>query len=270
MPSSVEGKYTCRTPFPARELHESLSSLKLAALAKACDGCGQLGEISVRPIANIICCEPAPPASAIFLRRGLGRAATADPLRGSAEIFQDLIGDKSHGVGLPAPWLQFRLRLFERAPRLFCSGTAVVQAAATECVPGRDQRLKAVPPIGVNVAATALEQHIFPRTAKPELHRQGVALLRLPTSGHTVRILSHAKATAMMVNCNNPAHIEILSVSCWDAAPAMLAGALGGWLMPPPGRAAAWLQAACWPFRGVGCPVQRRSSPGQAAALPPM
>ena len=98
-----------------------------------------------------------------FLLRGLGRAATADPLRGSAEIFQDLIGDKSHGVGLPAPWLQFRSRLFERAPRLFCSGTAVVQAAATECVPGRDQRLEAIPPIGVYVAATALEKQITVR-----------------------------------------------------------------------------------------------------------
>jgi hypothetical protein len=68
-----------------------------------------------------------------------------------------------------------------------------------------------VPPVGINVAATALEQHFAARVVKPELHRQSISVFRGSACGGAVRILAQAHATAMMVNRNNPAHDEILS-----------------------------------------------------------
>ncbi|WP_206614064.1 hypothetical protein [Paenirhodobacter populi] len=70
------------------------------------------------------------------------------------------------------------------------------------------QRLEAMPPVRVYVAATALEQQFAAGEIKPKYHRQGVALFRGSAGGDAVRILTQADAAAMMVNRNNPAHDE--------------------------------------------------------------
>ncbi|WP_206614179.1 hypothetical protein [Paenirhodobacter populi] len=70
------------------------------------------------------------------------------------------------------------------------------------------QRLEAMPPVGIYVAATALEQQFAAGEVKPKLHRQGIALFRGSAGGDAVRVFAQADATAMMVNRNNPAHDE--------------------------------------------------------------
>ena len=68
-----------------------------------------------------------------------------------------------------------------------------------------------MPPVSVNVIATALEHYFAVGEVKPEIHRQGVALFPVPAGWNAVRVFAQAHATAVMVNRDNPANRENLS-----------------------------------------------------------
>ena len=94
----------------------------------------------------------------------------------------------------------------------FCrSRPAIRQAAATECVPGEHERLKAMPPIGFDVAAPSLEQKRAACVVKPEFHGEGVALFRCSARGGAVHVLSQANTAAPVIGGYDPTHSMILS-----------------------------------------------------------
>ena len=91
------------------------------------------------------------------------------------------------------------------------SRPAIRQAAATECVPGEHERLKAMPPIGFDVAAPPLEQKGAACVVKPEFHGEVVALLRCSARGGAVHVLPQTNTAAPMIGGYDPTHGEILS-----------------------------------------------------------
>lgn len=179
------------------------------------------------------------PQSPVRLDSRAGGAGECNFQRGQWDTQQQQIGpadpvdaihcfrqstEPSKGSGTPStPALAFGLWLLKQAPGFFASSAAIIEATTTERIPSCDKRLKAMPPIRFNVAATALEHHIFFGVAKPELHRQSVALFRRAAGGNAVRVLSHAKAVSPIVGRHDPAHSKILSRSVGKSGAAQAA-----------------------------------------------
>src|SRR5690625_4577451 len=130
------------------------------------------------------------------------------------------------------------------------------------------QRLETVPPIGINVTATALEQHFSACEVKPEIRRQGCGLLRVSACRNAVRILAQAYAAAMVINRNNPAHCEVLFVKWRHDGARHIDERRRKVVTRPPGGVAAQ-QGAFWRCDSGRCPIRCRSSCDQSAARPP-
>ncbi len=94
----------------------------------------------------------------------------------------------------------------EPAPGLVSFRAAVGQPAAAERASEVVQRLVAVPPVGVDIAAAALEEQRAAGVVEAELHRQGVALVRSAAGGSAVGGFAEAEAVAPMIGGDDPAH----------------------------------------------------------------
>lgn len=167
-----------------------------------------------------------------------------------------------HCMGMALPAGKGR----KRAPLCPRVGPPIGQPPTAKSVPGVDQRLKTVPPVGVNVAATPLKAKLPTRTVEAKLHRERVRLFGGSAPREAVAIFSSPKAAAVMVGRDNPAHDMIPCDG--GARHGDGRGYAERWRpMRPSGNAAR--RPACWRCDSGRYPVRCRSSRARAAGLPP-